>query len=164
MVEGKSSDGCGGERERGGEDHWSSETERVKEGEEGRAGGRVSQEWESVCCARLENCEDEVEEGVDEVEVESDMVSGLDKAKIRDLREIDILNRFVFISTDILTRFCCKIKNVKRTSDRATPSSLIAYDQIGQNEQKQTTKKNKESSRIQTDWPLIMISHTSRGR
>ena len=91
----------------------------MKEGEEGRAGGRVSQEWES----RLENCEDEVEEGVDEVEVESDMVSGLDKAKIRDLREIDILNRFVFISTDTLTRFCCKIKNVKRTSDRATPSS-----------------------------------------
>lgn len=42
----------------------------VKEGEEGRAGGRVSQECDSVCCARSENCKDGVE---DCVEVERDM-------------------------------------------------------------------------------------------
>lgn len=39
----------------------------MKEGEEGRAGGRVSQECESVWCARSENCVD------DGVEVERDM-------------------------------------------------------------------------------------------
>jgi len=42
---------------------------------------------------------------------------------------------------------------VGRTSNRATPLPHVIT---------RSEKKKKKQRRIQTDWPLIMISHTSR--